>query len=92
MENFKNDVSDSLKFYNLSNGYVGRPNWITDKSQIKGEWFYDSVIAKVNDIEIYGNVAMFLAIEALMFQELKIFLEDFMQLLEKKKTDLSSRE
>ena len=43
---------------NLSNGYVGRPQWVTDKSQIKGDWFYeDSVIAKVNDIDIYGNVA-----------------------------------
>ena len=58
VENFKNDVGDSLKFYNLSNGYVGRPEWVTDKSQIKGDWFYeDSVIAKVNDIDIYGNVA-----------------------------------
>ena len=58
VENFKNDVGDSLKFYNLSNGYVGRPEWVTDKSQIKGDWFYeDSVIAKVNDIDVYGNVA-----------------------------------
>jgi len=44
--------------YNLSNGWIGRPEWVNDRSKIKAEWFYeDSIIAKVKNIEVFGNIA-----------------------------------
>ncbi|MGY8931546.1 MAG: tetratricopeptide repeat protein [Flavobacteriales bacterium] len=44
--------------YNLSNGWIGRPEWVNDYSKIKAEWFYeDSIIAEVENIAVFGNVA-----------------------------------
>ena len=44
--------------YNLSNGWIGRHEWVNDHSKIKTEWFYeDSIIAEVENIEVFGNVA-----------------------------------
>ena len=55
---FKENIGDSIMLYNLSNGWVGRPDWVNDHSKIKAEWFYeDSMVAEVRDIEVFGNVA-----------------------------------
>ena len=44
--------------YSFSNGWIGRPEWVSDHSKIKAEWFYeDSIIAEVKNIEVFGNVA-----------------------------------
>ena len=44
--------------YNLSNGWIGRPEWVNDRSKIKAKWFYeDSIIAEVKNIEVFGNIA-----------------------------------
>ena len=54
----KNNIGDSVMLYNLSNGWIGRPEWVNDNSKIKTEWFYeDSVNVEVNNIEVFGNVA-----------------------------------
>ena len=54
----KEDAGDSIIMYNLSNGWIGRPEWVNDNSKIKAEWFYeDSLIAEVKNIEVFGNVA-----------------------------------
>ena len=53
-----NNIGDSVMLYNLSNGWVGRPEWVNDNSKIKLEWFYeDSANVEVSDIEVFGNVA-----------------------------------
>ena len=58
IDKLKEDAGDSLLMYNLSNGWVGRPEWVNDHSKIKAEWFYeDSLIAEVENIEVFGNVA-----------------------------------
>ena len=58
IDKLKEDAGDSLLMYNLSNGWVGRPEWVNDHSKIKAEWFYeDSLIAEVKNIEVFGNVA-----------------------------------
>ena len=42
----------------LSNGWIGRPEGVSDHSKIKVEWFYeDSVITEVKNIDVFGNVA-----------------------------------
>ena len=52
------NISDSVILFNLSNGWVGRPNWVNDKSKIKTDWFYeDSVATEVSDVEIFGEIA-----------------------------------
>ena len=52
------NISDSVILFNLSNGWVGRPNWVNDKSKIKTDWFYeDSVVTEVSDVEIFGKIA-----------------------------------
>ena len=44
--------------YNLSNGWIGRPEWVNDDSKIKAEWFYeDSATVELKSIEVFGNVA-----------------------------------
>ena len=58
IDKLKEDAGDSLLMYNLSSGWVGRPEWVNDQSKIKAEWFYeDSLIAEVENIEVFGNVA-----------------------------------
>ena len=58
IDKLKEDAGDSLLMYNLSSGWVGRPEWVNDHSKIKAEWFYeDSLIAEVENIEVFGNVA-----------------------------------
>ena len=58
IDKLKEDAGDSLLMYNLSNGWLGRPEWVNDYSKIKAEWFYeDSLIAEVKNIEVFGNVA-----------------------------------
>jgi len=58
IDKFKEDIGDSLKLYNLSNQWVGRPEWVTDHSKIEGKWFYeDSITTKIMDVEVYGNEA-----------------------------------
>ena len=53
-----NNIGDSVMLYNLSNGWIGRPEWVNDNSKIKTEWFYeDSVNVEVSNIEVFGNVA-----------------------------------
>ena len=53
-----NNIGDSVMLYNLSNGWIGRPEWVNDNSKIKSEWFYeDSANVEVSDIEVFGNVA-----------------------------------
>jgi len=53
-----NNIGDSVKLYNLSNGWIGRPEWVNDNSKIKSEWFYeDSTAVEVSDVEVFGNVA-----------------------------------
>jgi tetratricopeptide (TPR) repeat protein len=55
---FDVNISDSVILFNLSNGWVGRPNWVNDKSKIKTDWFYeDSVATEISDVEIYGEIA-----------------------------------
>jgi len=55
---FKENIGDSVILYNLSNGWVGRPDWVNDHSKIKSEWFYeDSVVTEIKDIEVFGNIA-----------------------------------
>ncbi|MBT4344685.1 MAG: hypothetical protein HOD68_01315 [Flavobacteriales bacterium] len=55
---FDVNISDSVILFNLSNGWVGRPNWVNDKSKIKTDWFYeDSVATEVSDVEIFGEIA-----------------------------------
>ena len=52
------NISDSIILFNLSNGWVGRPDWVNDVSKIKSEWFYeDSIKTEITDIEIIGNIA-----------------------------------
>ena len=52
------NISDSIILFNLSNGWVGRPDWVNDLSKIKSEWFYeDSIKTEITDIEIIGNIA-----------------------------------
>ena len=52
------NISDSIILFNLSNGWVGRPDWVNDVTKIKSEWFYeDSIITEVTDVEIIGNIA-----------------------------------
>ena len=52
------NISDSIMLFNLSNGWVGRPDWVNDLTKIKPEWFYeDSIITEVTDVEIIGNIA-----------------------------------
>jgi len=44
--------------YSLSNGWISRPECVSDYSKIKVEWFYeDSVITEVKNIDVFGNVA-----------------------------------
>ena len=58
IDKLKEDAGDSIIMYNLSNGWIGRPEWVNDNSKIKAEWFYeDSLIAEVKNIEVFGNVA-----------------------------------
>ena len=58
IDKLKEDAGDSIIMYNLSNGWIGRPEWVNDNSKIKAEWFYeDSLIAEVKNIEFFGNVA-----------------------------------
>ena len=58
IDKLKEDAADSIMMYNLSNGWIGRPEWVNDYSKIKAEWFYeDSIIAEVENIEVFGNVA-----------------------------------
>ena len=58
IDKLKEDAADSIMMYNLSNGWIGRPEWVNDHSKIKAEWFYeDSIIAEVENIEVFGNVA-----------------------------------
>ena len=53
-----NNIGDSVMLYNLSNGWIGRPEWVNDNSKIKTEWFYeDSANVEVSNIEVFGNVA-----------------------------------
>ena len=53
-----NNIGDSVMLYNLSNGWIGRPEWVNDNSKIKSEWFYeDSANVEVSNIEVFGNVA-----------------------------------
>ena len=53
-----NNIGDSVMLYNLSNGWIGRPEWVNDNNKIKAEWFYeDSANVEVTDIEVFGNVA-----------------------------------
>jgi len=55
---FKENIGDSVILYNLSNGWVGRPDWVNDHSKIKSEWFYeDSVVTEIKDIEVFENIA-----------------------------------
>ena len=50
-----NNIGDSVMLYNLSNGWIGRPEWVNDNSKIKLEWFYeDSANVEVSDIEVFG--------------------------------------
>ena len=52
------NISDSIILFNLSNGWVGRPDWVNDVSKIKSEWFYeDSIKTEITDVEIIGNIA-----------------------------------
>ena len=52
------NISDSIVLFNLSNGWVGRPDWVNDVTKIKSEWFYeDSVITEITDVEIIGSIA-----------------------------------
>ena len=58
IDKLKEDAGDSILMYSLSNGWIGRPEWVSDHSKIKAEWFYeDSIIAEVKNIEVFGNVA-----------------------------------
>ena len=58
IDKLKEDVGDSIFMYNLSNGWIGRPEWVSDHRKIKAEWFYeDSIIAEVKNIEVFGNIA-----------------------------------
>jgi tetratricopeptide (TPR) repeat protein len=58
IDNFVEDISDSLKIFNFSNGSVVTPEWAYNKNKVKGEWFYeDSLITDVKDIEILGEYA-----------------------------------
>ncbi len=58
IDKLKEDVGDSILMYSLSNGWIGRPEWVSDHSKIKAEWFYeDSIIAEVKNIEVFGDVA-----------------------------------
>tara|TARA_B110000003_G_scaffold86234_1_gene88326 strand:- start:89 stop:547 length:459 start_codon:yes stop_codon:yes gene_type:complete len=58
IDKLKEDAGDSILMYSLSNGWIGRPEWVSDNSKIKTEWFYeDSIIAEVKNIEVFGNVA-----------------------------------
>ena len=53
-----NNIGDSVMLYNLANGWVGRPEWVNDKSKIQSDWFYeDSTVVEVSDVEVFGNVA-----------------------------------
>ena len=53
-----NNIGDSVMLYNLSNGWIGRPEWVNDDSKIKAEWFYeDSATVELKSIEVFGNVA-----------------------------------
>ena len=58
IDKLKEDAGDSILMYSLSNGWIGRPEWVSDHSKIKAEWFYeDSIIAEVKNIEVFGNIA-----------------------------------
>tara|TARA_B100000768_G_C11239957_1_gene359031 strand:+ start:162 stop:1310 length:1149 start_codon:yes stop_codon:yes gene_type:complete len=58
VDKIKGDAGDSIMMYNLSNGWIGRPEWVNDYSKINAEWFYeDSIIAEVDNVEVFGDVA-----------------------------------
>ena len=58
IDKLKEDAGDSILMYSLSNGWIGRPEWVNDHSKIKSEWFYeDSVVTEIKDIEVFGNIA-----------------------------------
>ncbi len=55
---FKENISDSVMLYNLSNGWMARPKWVNDHSKIKSDWFYeDSTVTEIKNIDVFGDVA-----------------------------------
>ena len=74
------NISDSIILFNLSNGWVGRPDWVNDVTKIKSEWFYeDSIITEVTDVEIIGNIASVYGNTSWFVSGIKTSVPDFIQ-------------
>jgi len=84
IDKLKEDAGDSLLMYNLSNGWLGRPEWVNDHSKIKAEWFYeDSLIAEVENIEVFGNVASVYGNVSVYISGLKVYQGGFHSIIGK---------